>query len=83
VTLGIRPHDVTLCGSGEADLALEVDFVETMGPDVHVHAELAGAPFVIVLPGAPKIERGAPLPVRVTALHLFDAQTGASLRDRG
>ena len=75
----LRPHDVALASADDADLALEVDFVETMGPDVHVHAELAGAPFVIVLPGAPKIERGAPLSLRVTALHLFDAQTGTSL----
>jgi ABC-type sugar transport system ATPase subunit len=78
VVLGIRPHDVR--PDGEGCLRMEVELVETLGPDAHVHGRVAGHEIVACLPGSRPVERGETLVLAVTELHLFDEATGASLR---
>jgi ABC-type sugar transport system ATPase subunit len=74
VLAGIRPHDVVIAADGE--LAVAVDLVETMGPEAHVHATVAGKPAVFCLPGARPVALRDALRLAVTRLHLFDADTG-------
>jgi sn-glycerol 3-phosphate transport system ATP-binding protein/multiple sugar transport system ATP-binding protein len=79
VVLGIRPHDVRPVGEG-AVLRMEVELVETLGPDAHVHGRVAGHELVVCLPGSQPVARGETLPLAVTELHLFDEKSGVSLR---
>ena len=79
VVLGIRPHDVRPDGEGGV-LRMEVELVETLGPDAHVHGRVAGQEIVVCLPGSRPVERGETLPLAVTELHLFDEASGVSLR---
>jgi ABC-type sugar transport system ATPase subunit len=79
VVLGIRPHDVRPHGE-DGTLHMEVELVETLGPDAHVHGRVAGHALVVCLPGSRPVARGQTLPLAVTELHLFDDESGASLR---
>jgi ABC-type sugar transport system ATPase subunit len=78
VVLGIRPHDVR--PDGEGCLSMEVELVETLGPDAHVHGRVAGHELVVCLPGSRPVARGETLPLAVTELHLFDETSGRALR---
>jgi len=78
VCLGIRPHD--LRPSSDGVLALRAELVETLGPDAHVHGTIAGQPFVACLPGARPVARGEAIALEVSDLHVFDTESGASLR---
>jgi len=78
VCLGIRPHDVHPAADGH--LSLQAELVETLGPDAHVHGQIAGHPFIACLPGSRPVERGGSIALAVTDLHLFDPVSGASLR---
>jgi len=83
VTAGIRPHDVELLGADSAPKSgfqTEVALVETLGPDIQLHATVAGQPFIACLDAGLGVERGAPVALRITDLHLFAADSGASLR---
>jgi len=80
VVLGIRPHDVR--PDGEGALRMEVELVETLGPDAHVHGRVAGQEMVVCLPGSRPVGRGETLVLAVTELHLFDEESGGSLRER-
>jgi sn-glycerol 3-phosphate transport system ATP-binding protein/multiple sugar transport system ATP-binding protein len=77
VVLGIRPHDVRLDPAGT--LPFDVELVETLGPHVHVHGKLAGAPFVVALDTGDGPRRGDRLTFVVDNLHLFDPGTGTAL----
>jgi len=77
LVVGIRPGEVR-AGRG---LELPVRRLERLGHETHVELELAGAPFLVSLPGhGPD---GAPTALAVElppdAVHLFDARTGARL----
>ncbi|MCX4246737.1 ABC transporter ATP-binding protein [Paraliomyxa miuraensis] len=78
VVLGIRPHDVRMRADGDLELAVEL--VETLGPDAHVHGQLAGQGFIVCLAGSRPVARGERVTLAVTDLHLFDRQSGESLR---
>jgi ABC-type sugar transport system ATPase subunit len=78
VCLGIRPHDLRPQGDGA--LSLRAELVETLGPDAHVHGRIGGHAFVASLPGSRPVARGETIALGVTELHLFDADTGVSLR---
>lgn len=78
VCVGVRPHD--LQAHGEGALVLRAELVETLGPDAHVHGQIAGQPFIASLPGSRPVERGHSIALAVTNLHLFDASSGVSLR---
>jgi sn-glycerol 3-phosphate transport system ATP-binding protein/multiple sugar transport system ATP-binding protein len=80
VTLGVRPHDVQPATDDEPHLDLRVEHVETMGPDTHAHTTIGDAAFVAVLPGTEAPAAGTTLRLRPTDVHVFDAESGASLR---
>ena len=92
VTLGVRPQDVELAVNAHSDDSANVDgadlvtraiLVETLGHDMHVHTSVAGQPFVACLDGDAELARGDVVRLRITALHLFDRETGQSLRASG
>ncbi len=78
VVVGIRPHDVRIADEGA--LVLETTFVETLGPHVNVHGVVEGAPFIATFEGTEGPAKGERVRLRVEELHLFDAETEASLR---
>lgn len=82
VRIGVRPHDLRRAGSG-LSLQANVDVLEPLGAEVHVHATVAGAPVTAVLPPeeARGLEPGAALSLYAGAerLHLFDPLTEARL----
>ncbi len=81
VELGIRPHDMTLAPDPEiADLTLEAGLVELLGPEVQIHTDVAGQPFTLCLEAELGVRRGDTLHLDVDHLHVFDAETGATLR---
>jgi ABC-type sugar transport system ATPase subunit len=80
VTLGIRPHDLTVDRSERPALTVAVELVELLGPELQIHARLAGAPLTVCLETSTGVARGDALPLSVRALHLFDPDTGESLR---
>jgi ABC-type sugar transport system ATPase subunit len=81
VTVGIRPHDVhPVSEPSAADFQVETTFVETLGPDINVHGEVAGTPFIAVLDADRGPQRGERLGLRVSELHLFDRESEDSLR---
>lgn len=82
VDVGIRAQDVRRCAESEADLHIHVRFVETLGSHVHVHGTVADAPFIAAFEGSRGPDAGEQLPVRVTRFHLFDNDSGVSLRPR-
>ena len=76
VFVGIRPHDLSLAGEGDADLRLHAEVVETLGPELTVHGTLDdGAAFVSVLPADHGVRRGDVVPLKIERLHLFDKDT--------
>ena len=78
VVVGIRPQDVRVTDDGS--LRMETTFVETLGPQVNVHGEVGGTPFIATLDGAEGPARGETLTLAVDQLHLFDPRTEQSLR---
>ncbi|SFR58138.1 ABC transporter ATP-binding protein [Halogeometricum limi] len=89
VTLGIRPEDVQLVdeGSGDHDFGTVVDVVEPMGNENNVYLGFATdgpADFVATIDGMRTLEAGQPVVARIpeSAIHLFDTETGAALRNR-
>ncbi|KZN23774.1 sugar ABC transporter ATP-binding protein [Haladaptatus sp. R4] len=96
VTLGVRPEDVELVsnGSDEHDFETVVDVVEPMGNENNVYLRFADADesktmeerqtFVATLSGMRSIEEGQEVVARIPedAIHLFDTETGAALRNR-
>jgi len=79
VTLGVRPHDVEPVGADEADVSTRASFIETLGPDMNVHASVGGQPFIACLDGESGVTAQDALHLRVTGLHLFDRDGGESL----
>ena len=88
VTLGIRPQDVVLAEDGlEANLHVNVDVIETLGWESHVHFKLGDLTFLAVLE-AQKVASFADgqtvgLHVPANAIHLFDAQTEVAIAHGG
>jgi ABC-type sugar transport system ATPase subunit len=78
VTVGIRPHDVRY-GEG---LAAEVEVVEALGTESFAHCRVADAPFIARLEGSERPSRGETIALAVPkeSVHLFDRETGESLR---
>jgi multiple sugar transport system ATP-binding protein len=82
VTLGVRPHDVSLAESGEGVGKLAVSVVEALGAETYAHGELGTSSFVARLEATTSVKRGTAFPVAFRTIHLFDAATGNSLRAR-
>ena len=87
VVVGLRPEafaDVALDPAlpGERTIEAVVDLVESLGADVLIHVAVGGVPMVARLTPRSRLRRGdvAKLAVDLDAMHLFDPETGASLR---
>jgi ABC-type sugar transport system ATPase subunit len=72
VTLGIRPHDIQWADSAVASLQLEVDLVETLGPESILHGHVDEAPFLAVVEAGREVRRGDRVPLRIRRFHVFD-----------
>jgi len=93
--MGIRPEDVTLStgdASAQHDFETVVDVVEPMGDENNVYLtfDTGGElqedeePFVVTVGGLQQIEAGQPVIAHIPedAVHLFDASTGKSVKNR-
>ncbi|WP_284265142.1 ABC transporter ATP-binding protein [Roseicyclus amphidinii] len=81
VTLGIRPNHMTV---GEGAIAVQVRSVEQLGGESYVYGQTsAGAPITVHSPGQTRIGIGETIHVGAPEgeIHLFDSDTGLSLRD--
>jgi sn-glycerol 3-phosphate transport system ATP-binding protein/multiple sugar transport system ATP-binding protein len=80
VVLGVRPHDVFFADDG--GLHAEVDVLEALGSESFAHARVGDEAFVARLPGTERPARGTVLrlAVRDDDIHVFDVETGVSLR---
>jgi multiple sugar transport system ATP-binding protein len=82
LTLGIRPEDIRLAdGPGEGRLAMQVRFVERLGPIQLVTLAAAGWTVAARLAATPTIEEGANVFAAFDLMraHLFDPATGRAL----
>ncbi len=79
VALGIRPHELELCSSEEADLGAQVDLVEPLGSTLLVHARAAGGlELRVLVPTDAPVAMGDALALRAQRdrLRLFDIESG-------
>ena len=82
VKLGVRPEDVALAVPGApGGLAMTVEVVEALGPEVLLHARAGASVLVARLPPQPLPDRGATVHVtlRPDRLHFFDPETESRL----
>ena len=83
MTLGLRPEHLEHGSDGDDVAHLNVDVIEQLGADtiVHGHFGSSSTDLTVRLPGVRYLETGEVLPLSVKPghLHLFDAESGASL----
>jgi sn-glycerol 3-phosphate transport system ATP-binding protein len=79
VEIGIRPEDLRFGSGGEGELAFVKDFVEELGATRLVHGGVGSATVAIAV-AATASDVGASLAADRTAVHLFDPESGQSLR---
>ena len=92
--LGIRPQDLEVVATDEADMVARVDVIEPLGPEVLAHLDIEersgngssqfgeGSPdFCLVTPPETELNEGAPIGLRFRRerLHLFELESGARL----
>lgn len=82
VTLGVRPHEVSLADDNNAVGHLDVSVVEALGAETYAHGELGTTSFVARLEATASVKKGERFPVTFRSIHLFDATSGQSLRAR-
>ena len=81
IILGVRPHDLSLRTSDQpASLSVRAGLVELLGPELQIHGELGTTPITLCLETASGVKKGDTLRLQPRSLHVFDANTGASLR---
>ena len=88
VTVGIRPDDLTPIGHGihesaeMAELTMSVELAEPLGTETLIYTRLAGHEVQGKMFDPRHLEEGEALPFRMMLdkLHLFDAETGRSVR---
>jgi sn-glycerol 3-phosphate transport system ATP-binding protein/multiple sugar transport system ATP-binding protein len=78
VTLGVRPHEVELAGEG--GVALPVSIIEALGVESYAYGPLGGGTFVARLEPTAVVHKGETVRLSFRDAHLFDAETGFSLR---
>ncbi|MFD2055845.1 ABC transporter ATP-binding protein [Mesorhizobium calcicola] len=73
VTIGVRPHHMTL-GSDTAGIPAKIRLVEALGSETVVHAEIAGQKVLVVAPGQHDLAPGTDVRLSLSAapLHLFN-----------
>lgn len=83
VIVGVRAQDVRQPdpeAQSKPSAPLQVRAVETLGSHVHLHGELAGHPFIAAFEGSRGPAGGETIQLEFEHLHLFDPETGHSLR---
>ncbi len=80
LTLGVRPHDLSLAPGDDKALGLRADLVELLGPELQIHGSLAGTPVTLCVETASSVKKGDVIRLRPRSVHVFDAATGLSLR---
>ncbi len=89
VTLGIRPDDISPVGHGlsqdgpGAEVEMEVELAEPLGMESLIYTRLAGQEVQAKLYGPRLVQPGERLSFRMALdrAHLFDAETGRSVRE--
>ncbi|MFM2422708.1 MAG: hypothetical protein RL291_1238, partial [Pseudomonadota bacterium] len=81
VDVGVRPEDLRFAGGTGHGLPFAADMVEELGATRLVHGLSSGAPIVIAIPtGTPEATDKTHLMAASDAVHLFDPESGQSLR---
>jgi sn-glycerol 3-phosphate transport system ATP-binding protein len=81
VDVGIRPEDLQFASSSGADrLGFLQDFTEELGATRLIHGNVGDAPLVVAVAASAPSDANGALVVDPAAVHLFDRDTGASLR---
>jgi multiple sugar transport system ATP-binding protein len=82
MTLGVRPHDITIVGKGAGDLDAWVDVVEPRGSELLIYLRLGadhdGPELRVVAPPEPAIEPERVVGVKFdrSRLHWFESEAG-------
>jgi sn-glycerol 3-phosphate transport system ATP-binding protein len=79
VELGIRPEDLRFGTGGEGEMAFARDFVEELGATRLIHGTVGSAPIALAV-AATAGDTGTSLAADCEAVHLFDPDSGNSLR---
>ncbi|MFZ2101385.1 MAG: sn-glycerol-3-phosphate ABC transporter ATP-binding protein UgpC [Oricola sp.] len=80
LTLGVRAEDMKLAaGRSDADIELEIDYVEELGAGRLVHGRVADARLALALPSGEPLGETLPIALDRSRLHLFHAETGQRL----
>jgi sn-glycerol 3-phosphate transport system ATP-binding protein/multiple sugar transport system ATP-binding protein len=58
----------------------EVSIVEALGAESYAHGSIGGASFIVRVPADAGIKKGQTVRVALRDVHLFDANSGVSLR---
>ena len=80
VEIGIRPEDLRLAGPGDGALAFAKDFAEELGATRLFHGTVDDAAVVVAMSGPAPAGDSFDLAVAPEAVHLFDPESGNSLR---
>ena len=77
LVLGLRPEHLER-DAAAPNLVLRAELIEPLGADTLVHGTIAGAPFIVRLPGDEPVADGEAVPLRIARarLHFFDASSG-------
>jgi sn-glycerol 3-phosphate transport system ATP-binding protein/multiple sugar transport system ATP-binding protein len=76
-----NPKSATSRTAGEKGAPLTASIVEALGTESFAHGKLGGAPFVARLDAGAQIKKGETIELAFKAVHLFDRESGQSLRD--
>jgi sn-glycerol 3-phosphate transport system ATP-binding protein/multiple sugar transport system ATP-binding protein len=79
VTVGVRPHEVEIA-TGDEGAPFQVSIVEALGAESYAHGTVGGAPFVARMDPEARVAKGDTLRIAPRNIHLFDADTGETLR---
>jgi sn-glycerol 3-phosphate transport system ATP-binding protein len=80
VEVGVRPEDLRFGPGGEGGLAFAKDFIEELGATRLFHGMSGDAAMVVAVAAAAVDEAGASVTADPEAVHLFDPDSGNSLR---
>jgi len=79
VEVGIRPEDLRFGSGGDGELAFAKDFVEELGATRLIHGNVGNAPITLAV-ATTAADAGTSLAADRESVHLFDPDTGKSLR---
>jgi sn-glycerol 3-phosphate transport system ATP-binding protein len=79
----MRPEDLRLAEGAEAQLAMEVEFVEELGATRLIHGRTPGGPVTVQVPASETRTAGTlGLAIDPALIHLFDPGHGGRLGTR-